>query len=172
MNQQSHWQPHSELYLVSMDNNDIYYGRHKSDNLCFSQVHFMATFHSRKNRKCLDAVDWFYFTVVFVGCVTLQAWCDAGIYDCPDYLPILKWHINTMSSALLGQKLTSTNSHCSETSLEVNLEPVVQHHSCHMYLCLIILKFHILSYCCNGYSVWWLTFWNKTKMLTELHKIR
>ena len=40
------------------------------------------------------------------------------------------------------------------------------------YLCFIILKFHILSYCCNGYSVWWLTFWNKTKMLTELHKIR
>ena len=100
-------------------------------------------------------------------CVTLQAWCDAGIYDCPDYLPILKWHINTMSSALLGQKLTSTNSHWSETSLEACCAA-----SWMSYLCLIILKFHILSYCCNGYSVWWLTFWNKTKMLTELHKIR
>ena len=61
--------------------------------------------------------------------VTLQAWCDAGIYCCPDYLQILKWHINTMTDMLIGHKQTSLSSHWPDTSLlrflVADIKPVV-----------------------------------------------
>ena len=39
-----HWQILSLVYLVSMDNNDIYYDRSESTNLCSpSTIHFMST---------------------------------------------------------------------------------------------------------------------------------
>ena len=61
--------------------------------------------------------------------VTLQAWCDAGIYCCPDYLQILKWHINTMTDMLIGHKWMSLTSHWSVTSLlcfhVADIKPVV-----------------------------------------------
>ena len=82
---------------------------------------------------------------------------------------------NSWRLTLIGQKSTSLPSHWSETSLlrflEASFKPVIQHIVSYWSF-MILLRFHILSYFCIGYSVWWLTFWNKTKMLTEFHKIR
>ena len=103
-----------------------------------SQVHFMSTYIEEKMKKYL----YLKTCVLVFDCptnynsemnvcerVTLQAWCDAGIYCCPDYLQILKWHINTMTDMLIGHKHTSLTSHWPDTSLLrsllADIKPVV-----------------------------------------------